>query len=198
MSITVIKLGGSLLRCGELPVWLETIQAIAKRTNIIIVPGGGEFADKVRETQGIHSFSQYTAHQMALLAMCQYGYLLAEKSINTEIVNNIKALPKNFGNKIPQLWVPMDLIDNKEAIPANWHFTSDSIALWLAIKLAADRLVLVKPKNLDNSLSIEKHIKNNDIDVGFSSLINGFSGDLNLIGKNQHYFFANSFQDVVI
>jgi aspartokinase-like uncharacterized kinase len=43
----VVKLGGSLLGSPELPRWLDTLVKISDG-KVLIVPGGGMFADAVR------------------------------------------------------------------------------------------------------------------------------------------------------
>jgi len=72
----VVKLGGSLYHNDKLTLWLEHIAKIAKEENVIIVPGGGPFADQVRQSQLRHHFNDEHAHHMALLAMQQFGLLL--------------------------------------------------------------------------------------------------------------------------
>ena len=46
----IVKLGGSLLGAEELTHWLELLARYSDG-KIIIVPGGGIFADAVREAQ---------------------------------------------------------------------------------------------------------------------------------------------------
>ena len=49
---------------------LNIIEQNAK-DKVVIVPGGGLFADQVRVTQKLWQFNDQVAHQMALLAMQQ-------------------------------------------------------------------------------------------------------------------------------
>ena len=46
---------------------------------IVVVPGGGPFADAVRDFDRSLGLSPHTAHWMALLAMDQYGHVLADR-----------------------------------------------------------------------------------------------------------------------
>ncbi|GJM04331.1 MAG: hypothetical protein DHS20C09_03220 [marine bacterium B5-7] len=187
MNITVIKLGGSLMRSSELADWLVTVESLATISNIIIVPGGGEFADKVREMQCSLGFDDQTAHRLALLAMTQYAYLLAGLNENLHIVEDLETLSSNLDKHIPLLWLPTALLHDESEIPANWNYTSDSIALWLAAKLAANRLVLVKAKVLQQiETSLEEFIRNGVLDKGFQQLTNEFQGKIHLINK-RHY-----------
>ena len=184
------------MRSVELSAWLASIESLATNTNIIIVPGGGEFADKVRETQALCKFDDQYAHRMALLAMSQYGYLLAGINPRLQIVEDIDALPLNLSMKMPLLWLPTTLIQDDSEIPSSWDFTSDSIALWLAIKLAAHRLILVKSKDLTNAkLLINNHIENNDLDKGFQQLTDKYSGKIYFMEKKQYSLLIDHIKD---
>jgi aspartokinase-like uncharacterized kinase len=174
------------MRSAELSSWLKSINSVSINSNIIIVPGGGEFADSVRSLQKTHEFGDVTAHKMALLAMCQYGYLLAGMNSKLYIVDGIDLLPSHLGKNVPLIWLPTALIDDDSEIAANWDFTSDSIALWLAIKLSATKLVLVKSVELNDAKeSMRNHINNHSIDQGFQKLSELYQGEILFFEKSQ-------------
>ena len=52
----VLKLGGSLLEAPELDAWLATTVG-AGAGRCVVVPGGGPFADRVRDSQPRLGFS---------------------------------------------------------------------------------------------------------------------------------------------
>lgn len=177
--------------CPELPLWLDCIESAAKNSNIIIVPGGGKFADSIRTLQKTYHFNDLVAHRMALLAMSQFGYLLTSMNPQINVVSNFHDLSSNLGKQSPLLWMPLSLCDDDSEIESSWDFTSDSIALWLAIKLDAGKLILVKSKSLNNDRSlIINHINNNDIDQGFQKLIDNYSGEISFLLKDQYQFLA--------
>ncbi|NJD08338.1 MAG: amino acid kinase [Methylococcaceae bacterium] len=130
----VVKLGGSLAYSKELPRWLETLA----RLPVVVVPGGGPFADTVRDAQKRIGFSDQVAHEMALLAMQQYGRMLAAASDGLGFLKSIE--PQN----LPAVWLPAPDALNYPEIPASWEVTSDSLALWLASRVGAEYLLLVK------------------------------------------------------
>ncbi|HCC82688.1 MAG TPA: delta 1-pyrroline-5-carboxylate synthetase, partial [Methylophaga sp.] len=72
----VVKLGGSLYHTAELKSWLTLLEQTALNESVVIVPGGGPFADMVRQAQQLHKFDDQHAHHMAILAMAQYGLML--------------------------------------------------------------------------------------------------------------------------
>lgn len=187
MSLTVIKIGGSLMRSTTLPHWLARIETLSKDTNIIIVPGGGEFADSIQNLQHELHYDDITAHKMALLSMCQFGQLLVGLNKNLRIIEHIDEISANAGNKLPSIWLPTALISDHSEIPASWDYTSDSIALWLAIKLAASRLVIVKSKSIEiDKNALINNIKNGEIDKGFQTFIDCFLGELLFFEKTQY------------
>ena len=59
----IIKLGGSLLSSGSLKEWLSIIVEFGAG-KLVIVPGGGIFADQVRNAQQKYKFDDKTAHQI--------------------------------------------------------------------------------------------------------------------------------------
>ncbi|MCG8046554.1 MAG: hypothetical protein N0C89_17320 [Candidatus Thiodiazotropha endolucinida] len=69
----VVKLGGSLFNSADLRDWLAVL---AKAGSLVIVPGGGPFADQVRLAQRLWQIDDSSAHLMALLAMEQFGRML--------------------------------------------------------------------------------------------------------------------------
>ncbi len=71
----VFKIGGSLHANPQLRGWLGTL-AVHGAGRVVIVPGGGPFADAVRAVQARWGFPDADAHFMALQAMDQYGRML--------------------------------------------------------------------------------------------------------------------------
>ena len=60
---------------------MATITAAAgARQRIVVVPGGGPFADQVRRFDSTHALSPTAAHWMAVLGMDQYAFALADKT----------------------------------------------------------------------------------------------------------------------
>jgi len=184
LSIIILKLGGSLMQSKELFFWLDNIFSKPKENLCIVVPGGGEFAENIRISQKQLNFSDDIAHKMALLAMSQYGNFLTGINKNINIIKNIKRINKN---KNSFLWIPDNSSENSIELPKTWDFTSDSIALWIATFLKADKLIMVKSKKIVfNKSNIDAHIKDNDIDKGFKILINKYKGELIFLEKKQY------------
>jgi 5-(aminomethyl)-3-furanmethanol phosphate kinase len=143
----VIKLGGSLLGAPELLRWLELLVKFGDG-KVVIVPGGGLFADSVREAQQISNASDEVAHQLALLAMDQFGLLLASMHPDLVTASSELELAERGWQHRGIVWLPSQMVLADSSIPQNWQVTSDSLSAWLANKLGAEQLVLVKSKSL--------------------------------------------------
>lgn len=139
----VVKLGGSLLGSAELPRWLELL-AEHGDGRVVIVPGGGVFADAVRQAQAHTGMDDATAHHLAVLAMDQYGLLLNGLCPQLATAASEQELASRSWQHRAIVWLPSQMVLADESIQPSWEVTSDSLAAWLAGKLKARRLVLVK------------------------------------------------------
>ena len=191
MSITVVKIGGSLLQSQTLLSWLHHIKQFSLNQPVIIVPGGGVFADNVRDLQLKFNFDDKTAHQMALMAMSQYAYLLKGLSPDFQLINDIGKIESGLDLNLPLIWLPDYLMGDFSEVPPSWDFTSDSIALWLAIKLKAEHLVLVKSTSTDSNIDVNLLVKDGKIDKGFQTLIKHYQGKIMWLRKDQFTSFTS-------
>lgn len=140
----VVKLGGSLACSEYLQDWLELLTH-PHNPPIVIVPGGGPFANAVREVQRHTGISDSAAHAMALLAMRQYGLMLCDLAKRPIMgVTDLALFSEVWLDKVPRIWLPEPQQPELSELPASWDLTSDSLAAWLAAKLHAERLLLVK------------------------------------------------------
>ncbi|HEY7985925.1 MAG TPA: uridylate kinase [Methylophilaceae bacterium] len=141
--MVIVKLGGSLLGSAALPRWLEAI-AQTSDGRIVIVPGGGVFADAVRQAQQTAGFDDATAHRLAVLAMDQYARVLL--ALNPALVaasTELEIAERSWQHRAI-VWLPSVMVLADEKIPKTWDVTSDSLAAWLAKRIKPRHLVLVK------------------------------------------------------
>lgn len=145
-QLTVIKLGGAACRdAGTRQQALQAIGHLARRRPILVVPGGGEFADQVRLAQGAQGFSDDAAHWMAILAMDQVAHLLAEELDGARLIHDRQGVATaHDAGRIPVL-APYAWIRATDTLPHSWDVTSDTIAAFVAHDLGASELILVKP-----------------------------------------------------
>jgi len=146
-NITVVKLGGSQACSPHLRDWLAAIARGAG--GVVVVPGGGPFADAVRAAQPIMGFDDRAAHRMALLAMEQYAWALAALEPSLVPAETIVAIRRALeADQIP-IWMPCRMAAAAPDLAASWDVTSDSLAAWLAGRLGARHLVLIKQVDID-------------------------------------------------
>lgn len=158
----VVKLGGSLLGSPELPRWLETLVKISDG-QVVIVPGGGLFADVVREAQQRTNVSDAVAHKLALLAMDQFGLLMA--GMNSKLVtasSELEIAERGWQHRCI-VWLPSEMVLADDGVPKNWQVTSDSLSAWLTHKIGAKQLVLVKSKSLASYLKPESCLESANV-----------------------------------
>jgi 5-(aminomethyl)-3-furanmethanol phosphate kinase len=135
----VVKLGGSL---HSAPALRERLAELATLPGpaCVVVPGGGPFANAVRELQPALGVDDLAAHRMAILAMQQFGLALQALEPRLELAETLAELRRVRR----AVWLPWRLAGREARIPASWEVTSDSLACWLATKLRASGLLLVK------------------------------------------------------
>lgn len=167
----VIKLGGSLSRTDALVDCLNAAEKNYQGRAVVIVPGGGAFADQVRLAQRRWQFGDTTAHHMALLAMQQMALMFKGLKPDLAIASTVAAIQEHTTEKKTVIWSP-DIIELDNAgISASWDITSDSLAAWLATKVLATELILVKSTAIDASLSLLQLTEQNIIDKGFCDFV---------------------------
>lgn len=137
----VIKLGGSLMSDQVILRQCLTTIELKVKDQVVIVPGGGVFAEQVRLTQQLWKFDDDIAHHMAILAMQQMALLL--KSIKPKFVLTDKITDIKKTQSIV-IWSPNIQLLDKSGVKASWDVSSDSLSAWLATQILADELILVK------------------------------------------------------
>src|SRR5688500_9035310 len=121
--VWVLKLGGSLFKAAELSAWLAALAEVGAG-QVVIVPGGGPFADQVRSAQQRWDFDDATAHRMAVLAMEQYGLMLAGLEPRLTPAAAAAALLQGLERGKAMLWLPARMLADHPELPAAWDLSS--------------------------------------------------------------------------
>jgi aspartokinase-like uncharacterized kinase len=165
----VVKLGGSLAESRRLPLILDLVADA--HVPVIIVPGGGAFADAVRRAQAQYGFSDASAHRMALLAMHQTGLMLAALQPRLRPVETLAGLKRAVvGKRIP-VWLPLKLVERDGRIAADWSTTSDGLAARLAERLGRAPVVLVKSCPIPKGASVAELSREGVVDPTFAAIV---------------------------
>ena len=132
--LAIVKLGGSHANGPHIKDWLAAIAAEAGA--IVIVPGGGPFADAVRSAQASMGYDDSAAHAMALMAMAQFGRALMSLNPALRMTASRSAISRALKDGKVPVWSP-ETMARAAALPETWALTSDSLAAWLAGALGA-------------------------------------------------------------
>jgi aspartokinase-like uncharacterized kinase len=140
----VIKVGGSLAEDPErLRDLCAKLSEFAKKHAIVVVPGGGRFADAVRDSDKRFNLSSGIAHRMAILGMDQFGLLLSQiipNSCATYLLDDAKQLSETG---VVPIFLASRLLFKEDPLENSWDVTSDSIAAYVASRLQAAKVLLV-------------------------------------------------------
>ena len=94
---------------------------MASARPVLVVPGGGRFADAVRDLDARVGLADGVAHALALHAMDQLGTLLAPLLPDAEPLTELVA-PRSIG-----LLAAAPAFGGRTDIPESWGVTSDSL-----------------------------------------------------------------------
>jgi 5-(aminomethyl)-3-furanmethanol phosphate kinase len=140
----VLKVGGSLSRGAGLETLCKEIGRLGEHYRLLIVPGGGAFADQVRAMYRRYALNETAAHRMSLLAMDQYGYLLNQLITESSLTSDLDSVNRITESGRVAILLSSALIIRMDPLPHSWEVTSDSIAAWIARQAQCRRLVLLK------------------------------------------------------
>ena len=150
---------------------------------VVLVPGGGVFADQVRTMQQQWNFDDEIAHRMALIAMHQMALLFKSIQQSFVLASNISNIQQALLKQSVVIWMP-DLEElNAFGVEASWNISSDSLAAWLAKQLTASELILVKSAEIPLKLDIQQMQKLNLLDQAFNEYSNNASYKITVINK---------------
>lgn len=185
----VVKLGGSLAKARTLENWLDVLSNHGAG-RAAIVPGGGEFADAVRAAQSSYRFSDLAAHRMALLAMEQYALLLADLEPAFHLCDSEAGIRAALAADRVALWQPRAMIDAAPEVATSWEITSDSLAAWLARRLGASHLLLIKSVTVGPPHDAHRLADLGIVDPAFPRYVAGAKFGLHCFGPGEEKHLA--------
>ena len=157
----IIKLGGSLIEKGRDVIRFLRDYAEEKEKDkgkdsaltIIIIPGGGPFAEAVRNLTEAMSISEETEHWMAVLSMHQYGLFLANGEIEIPLVESVDEID---GAGPICIFLPYNILKAGDCLPHTWDVTSDTIAAFVANQIGEK--TFIKLTDVDGIIGEKGHL----------------------------------------
>lgn len=185
----VVKLGGSLAENDRVGGALDIVARAVRR--VVVVPGGGPFADAVRDAQANHQFSNEAAHRMAILAMHQMAELLMDLQPRLKGADSAASMRAIWRNGEIPVWLPHKMCEDDNEIPADWSITSDGLAARLAERLRCNSLVLVKSCNAPPKASAFDLARAGIVDQVFPAIVGRSKIEWMVIGPGEEVALAD-------
>lgn len=168
----VVKLGGSLYDHPKLKPGLIAWLAARPEAHILIVPGGGDFAEAVRRLDTVHGLGEQAAHRLAMIALQPASAFVA----------HILGVEKWAGTD-SRWWAESGTVviqheafetcywsEHAHSIPLTWEFTTDSLAACAAHDAGCD-LVLLKSVDISATMSWQEAADRGYVDAYFPTLV---------------------------
>ncbi len=133
----VVKIGGSLF-----PNHAIELARKLKDTNSVIILGGGEFANLIRQYDEEIKFSQEANHWTAIDCMDIIAKLVNDKVESTRLVYSIEEVKKVSDDGFTPIFVVSEFLRDEDPFECSWDVTSDSIAAYVAHLLNANLLIV--------------------------------------------------------
>ncbi len=143
----VIKIGGHLAEDPVLTEWLQKIADLGGG-RVVLVPGGGDFARHALHMRDTWNISPLTMHNIAVLGMGQFAFMLQALRPEFELCAREEDILKTLHSGRVAVWMPLAQLRHAAQTPEHSHVSADGLALWLAERLNAEELVLVKSSPL--------------------------------------------------
>ncbi|GAB2898093.1 hypothetical protein GCM10027093_37560 [Paraburkholderia jirisanensis] len=178
----VVKIGGSLSHDPSLRDWLTQLWEVGGG-RVVIVPGGGDFADRVRVYQKEWKFDDLAAHNMCLLAMTQYALMMQGVLPDLVLATSEDMIRRTLRNGQVAVWMPIGLMSATPNDMTNWDTTSDSLAAWLSKSLNAERLLVVKSCELEADAPLDALASAGVLDARFVDYVNDANYVVELFNK---------------
>lgn len=176
----IVKIGGSWLKNPSLPSLLIKIKKICNK-EIVIVPGGGSFADSIRDVSDKTKMSEKLANKLALKSTELFAEYLKELDNDLCLIDN----PRNFKKEKICIWLPSKKLSQNNSFKNNWDSTSDSVAAWLANKIMAKGVIFIKSLKDFKSKNKLFYLQNKNIlDKNISIYLSGYNGLIKIVGLN--------------
>ncbi len=180
-SIRVVKLGGSLLLRSDWPQRLRNWLVRQSAASTLIVVGGGELIESIRELDRAHAFSQHFTHwicidmlthtaQIAAQLLPEFPQLAAPEELQAWIARDSRSIGTSVAVVKVAAFYSRQCYDQR--LPEDWTTTTDSLAALLADQIEAAELVLLKSTGFSSESSNAAELSHlGIIDAAFPKIV---------------------------
>ena len=133
----VVKIGGSLF-----PDYAIELADRLEGTDSVIVLGGGEFANLIRDYDSKIHFSSHAAHWTAIDCMDIIAKLVDDKVSSTKLAYSISEINEISDEGFTPIFIVSEFLKTEDPFECSWDVTSDSIAAYVAHLLNANLLIV--------------------------------------------------------
>jgi hypothetical protein len=128
--------------------------------------------------------------------MDQFGLLLAGLNPGLATASSELEIAERTWQHRGIVWLPSQMVLADDTIPQNWDVTSDSLSAWLANKIGAEQLVLVKSRQLPptkpgTTMPLQKLVEEDLIDKQFIEFATGQNYKIWALNKADCHLFEN-------
>jgi 5-(aminomethyl)-3-furanmethanol phosphate kinase len=156
----VIKLDGDLLHDPVAPeglrAWLSMLATFGGG-RVTVVAGAGAFAQPVRMAQRQWGLNDLTAHNMMVLAMAQGAEMLHALEPRLRLARQEGEIRRALHGGACAVWQPYGALRDAPDLLTSTGFDTDHLTLWLAHRLNAERVVVVR-----STPAAHEHLLDND------------------------------------
>lgn len=143
----VCKVGGSLLDVGAAAAAAAAVLEACPSPPVLLC-GGGRAADRLRARHHRGELTGRRAHWEAVRVLDANVVVLARRlSLRPALVSSLREVEDALAAGRPSLLAPGPTLRRHDPLPHGWEVTSDSIGAWIAGRLEAPRLLLLKARD---------------------------------------------------
>lgn len=144
----VIKLDGALLSDPVAPdglkYWLSMLATFGGG-RVTVVAGAGAFSNPVRQAQHHWGLNDLAVHNMTVLAMAQGAEMLHALEPRLRLARQEGEIRRTLHSGACAVWQPYGALrDAPDLLTSAGFDNTDYLALWLAHRLNAERVVVVR------------------------------------------------------
>jgi aspartokinase-like uncharacterized kinase len=177
--LVVLKVGGSLLDWPELPRKLAALLESRRDQRLLLIAGGGRFADVLRDLDQTHRLGEEPSHALALRVLDVTAHLLAGLLPGSRVIEDVSQLFEVWSSREIPILAPRLFLEaddrSPDPLPHAWTTTTDAIAARLAVRLEAAELILLKSLTTSETIGLEEAATLGIVDPEFPRAASGLA-----------------------